>query len=189
MLPAPPPSFDTKMFSGLYRFAKGEDRILLITWCKTLISGQFRALSVAYPRFEIDKNGARYVVFVVCLVEKHVLAITTLGRPFFEDAFPVYAVFCTQALPVHRSHLMTSSVRDYILRQDKIALWLPHCPSWTVTISRGIIWWTRSYFCHTTKSRRVNVLNLLKQTEMLCTFVTRKTTTRKHVGTIAECYA
>ena len=31
LFPAPPPSFDTKMFSGLYRFAYGEDRIPLMT--------------------------------------------------------------------------------------------------------------------------------------------------------------
>jgi len=59
---------------------------------------------VTYPRLEIDENGTRNVVLIVCLIEKHVLAIAAFRRPLFENALFVDPVFGTESLPVHGTH-------------------------------------------------------------------------------------
>lgn len=43
-------------------------------------------------------------MLVVCLIEKHVLAIAAFRRPFFENALFVDPVFGTESLPVHGAH-------------------------------------------------------------------------------------
>jgi hypothetical protein len=65
-------------------------------------------------RLEINKDSTRNIMFVVCLVEKHVFAIASFGRPFLQDALLVYAVFRAQTLPVYGPHFMVGSVRRFI---------------------------------------------------------------------------
>jgi hypothetical protein len=64
-----------------------------------------------YSWFEINKDGTGYIVLVVGLVEEHIFAISSFGRPFLEDAFFVYTVFSAQSLPVNRTHFGTISER------------------------------------------------------------------------------
>jgi hypothetical protein len=150
LFPAPPPSFDTNIFSGLYKFAHGDVNMLLITCSSSFNPSLVRhddktrsanggGNTATYPRLEIDENGTRNVVLVVRLVEKHVLAIAAFRRPIFENAFFVDPVFGTQSLPVHGAHLIVISVFGGAQPRPVCALWFPHCPSWTVTISRGMM--------------------------------------------------
>lgn len=93
-----------------------------------------------YPRLEIDENGTRNVVLVVRLVEKHVLAIAAFRRPLLENALFIDPVFGTESLPVHGAHLIVKSLSSVFWGRGRVyALWFPHCPSWTVTISRGMM--------------------------------------------------
>ena len=112
LFPAPPPSFDMNIFSGLYRFAHGEVNMLLITFVDVSVDQKKGAGREhrTYPRLEIDENSTRDIMLVVCLVEKHVLAIATFRRPFFEDALFVDPVFGTESLPVHGTHLIVFSI-------------------------------------------------------------------------------
>jgi hypothetical protein len=48
-------------------------------------------------------------MFIIRLVEEHILAIATFSGPFLEDAFLVDTVFGTQSLPVHGTHLQPKS--------------------------------------------------------------------------------
>lgn len=53
-------------------------------------------------------------MLVVCLVEKHVFAITTLCGPVFQDALLRDAVLRAEPLPIHRTHfksLMSESAQ------------------------------------------------------------------------------
>ena len=102
------------MFSGLYRFAHGELNMLLITcWASSVQTRSTprtrrggREGAATYPRLEVDEDGARDVVLVVGLVEKHVLAIAAFRRPLFEDPLFVDPVFGAEPLPVHGAHLI-----------------------------------------------------------------------------------
>ena len=58
---------------------------------------------------EIDEYGTWDVVFIVCLVEEDVLAIASFCCPFFENPLFVDPMFCTQALPVYRTHYERAS--------------------------------------------------------------------------------
>ena len=92
------------MFSGLYRFAYGEVRMLLIT-CNTIEKGYgMQPCRDAYPWFEVDQYGAWNVMFVVCLVEEDVLAVATFCGPVFEYSLLADAVFSTQPLPIDGTH-------------------------------------------------------------------------------------
>src|SRR5258706_4836593 len=55
-------------------------------------------------RLEVDEYSTWDIVFIVCLVEKDVLAIATFCRPFFKNSLFVDSMFCTQSLPVYRTH-------------------------------------------------------------------------------------
>ena len=55
-------------------------------------------------RLEVDEYSTWNVVFIVCLVEEDILAIAAFCCPFFENSLFVYPMFCTQSLPVYRTH-------------------------------------------------------------------------------------
>jgi hypothetical protein len=61
--------------------------------------GEFILFWITYPWFEVNEDRSRYVMLVIGLVEKHVFAVATLGRPVLEDAFFVDPVLCAQPLP------------------------------------------------------------------------------------------
>ena len=79
-------------------------------------------------------------MLVVGLVEEDVLAVAALGGPLLEDALLVDAVLGAEALPEHGAHWAreTGETGGTGEREGR-ALWFPHWPIWTVTISRGIL--------------------------------------------------
>ncbi len=46
-----------------------------------------------YSRFKVNQDGTGDIVFVICLVEEDVFAITTLCGPVFENPLFVDAMF------------------------------------------------------------------------------------------------
>jgi len=94
------------MFSGLYKLAHGELRILFMT-CSDISFCQLgpqHERQNTYTGLQIHQDSAGYIVLIIGLVEEHVFTIATLRRPFLEDALFVDAMFSTQALPVNGAH-------------------------------------------------------------------------------------
>src|ERR1700722_886560 len=98
--------------------------MLLITWMSKYVfaCSQMCIYDSTYSRFKINKNSTRNVMFIVCLIEKHVLSIATFGRPFFEDTLLVYTLFGPQPLPVHGTHFQGPIRRNSLLRQPERTL-------------------------------------------------------------------
>ena len=48
-------------------------------------------------------------MFIVRLIEEHILAVAALGGPLLKDAFLVDTVLGTQPLPIHGTHLQLKS--------------------------------------------------------------------------------
>jgi hypothetical protein len=68
-------------------------------------------------------------MLIICLVKKHVFAITAFSGPFLKDTLLVNAVLGAKALPVHGTHLERKAGSDgqYItVGVTESALWLPH---------------------------------------------------------------
>lgn len=49
-------------------------------------------------------------MLVICLIKKHILAISSFSRPFFKDAFFVDAMFCAKTLPKYGAHWNQSQI-------------------------------------------------------------------------------
>jgi hypothetical protein len=98
--------------------------MLLITWMSRDVFGcsQTCIYDSTYSRFKINKNSTRDVMFIVCLIEKHVLSIATFGRPFFENTLLVYTMLGTQPLPVHGTHFQGPIKRNSLPRQPERTL-------------------------------------------------------------------
>lgn len=50
-------------------------------------------------------------MFVVSLIEEHVLSVTTLCGPFLEDALLIDPMFGTKSLPIDSTHFPDGIVR------------------------------------------------------------------------------
>jgi hypothetical protein len=82
-------------------------------------------------------------VVVVCLIEEHVLPVTPVCREIFQDSVRADAVLQAQLLPKLCSNCKVRKEREGAVVQPLVArsrdaLWLPHCPTWQVMISRGM---------------------------------------------------
>ncbi len=49
-------------------------------------------------------------MFIICLVEKHILPVSSFSRPFFEDTLFTDTMFGTKALPEHGAHYTTHNL-------------------------------------------------------------------------------
>jgi hypothetical protein len=98
-----------KMFSGLYKFANGDVNIVLMT-CQGLHAFAFQramlhlSISKTHPWLEVNENCSGNIVFIICLIEKHVFTVAPLCRPVLEDALFVDAMFGTKPLPEDGAH-------------------------------------------------------------------------------------
>jgi len=50
-------------------------------------------------RLQVDQKGARDVVLIVCLIEKHIFPVISLRRVLFKVTFRVDSVFLAETLP------------------------------------------------------------------------------------------
>jgi hypothetical protein len=112
LLPAPPPSWDMKMFSGLYKFANGDVNMLLMT-CQGVHAFPFQTVMMdisvgkTHPWLEVNENCTGYIMFIIRLIEKHVFTVATLCRPVLEDALFVDAMLSAKLLPEDGAHCKT----------------------------------------------------------------------------------
>lgn len=106
--------------------------------CKLRLRGDDVCEGITHARLQVDKDSSGNVVLVIRLIEEYIFAVAAFRSPFLQYAFVVDAVLRTQALPVHRTHLHDALDTCKELEQMLLSLWFPHCPSWTVTISRGM---------------------------------------------------
>ena len=97
------------MFSGLYRFANGDVNIVLMT-CQGVMHLHFQRVMIhisigkTHPRLEVNENCTGNIMFIICLIEKHVFTVTPLRRPVLEDALFVDAMFGAKPLPEDGAH-------------------------------------------------------------------------------------
>ena len=96
------------MFSGLYKFAKGDVNMLLMTYRVykglRLTAPTEHKSKQTHPWLEVNKNRARNVMLIVRLIEEYVFAVTTLCCPVLEDTLFVYTVFGAKPLPEDGAH-------------------------------------------------------------------------------------
>ena len=102
LLPAPPPSFDMKMFSGLYRFECEPVWIVLMTWNSHKL----------YSGFEIDEDWPWHVMIVVGLVEEDVFSVFSLNVRcvVFQNSFGVDAVLLAELFPELRADCVKGEI-------------------------------------------------------------------------------
>jgi hypothetical protein len=98
-----------KMFSGLYKFANGDVNILLMT-CQGVHAFAFQrvmmhiSISKTHPWLEVNENCTGNIMFIICLIEKHVFTVAPLCRPVLEDALFVDTMLGAKPLPEDRAH-------------------------------------------------------------------------------------
>lgn len=56
------------------------------------------------PWLEINENCTGNVMFIVCLIKKHVFTVAALCRPVLEDALFVDTMLGAEPLPEDRAH-------------------------------------------------------------------------------------
>jgi len=97
------------MFSGLYKFANGDVSILLMT-CQRVHAFTFQRavmhifLGRTHPWLEVNENCTRNIMFIICLIEKHVFTVAPLCRPVLKDALFVDAMLGAKPLPEDGAH-------------------------------------------------------------------------------------
>jgi len=101
-----------KIFSGLYKFANGDVNIVLMT-CQVCVHFRVRVMmhipiGKTYPWLEVNENCTRNVMFIICLIKKHVFTVAPFCRPVLEDALFVDAVFGAEPLPEDGAHCKAS---------------------------------------------------------------------------------
>lgn len=66
-----------------------------------IIKGRIKSVLDATDnsRLKIDKKGSRDVVVVICLIEKHIFSVITLGCELFQHTISADAVLHAQLFP------------------------------------------------------------------------------------------
>ena len=155
LFPAPPPSWDIKIFSGLYKLANGDVKMLLMT-CRVctdfgLTAPMYKAADAPVAR---GQSGSREEYNAHRLLGKR---IRLYGRPLLSPS-PRGCPLCLyhvrrRAAARRRSPLRCKDGTDEN-RKSPLLLripWLPHWPICTVTISRGMALYDKGQSTHETR--------------------------------------
>ena len=62
------------------------------------------SIGKTHPWLEVNENCTGNIMFIVCLIEKHVFTVAPLCRPFLEDALFVDAMLGAKPLPEDGAH-------------------------------------------------------------------------------------
>ena len=62
-----------------------------------------------HPWFQINKDCAGNIVFIVCLIKEDVLTVTTFSCPLLKNAIFANSMFCAQTLPKDGAHWIRRS--------------------------------------------------------------------------------